>query len=111
MASCVTMAEPFSLGKAVDLSGSALGKSVSVVIKGLLVIVLIAGLGWGIYVVMIKPHTRPTPTTTQSGTITNNYINPTADELVDIINSQAKKQQKKFFLGIRLLGFDIGIAK
>jgi hypothetical protein len=107
------MAEPFSVVKALDITPSALGKSVSVVLKGLLVIALVAGLGWGIYVTMVKPHTNPTPssTTNQEGTITNNYINPTADELQDIINSQIKKQKPKFFLGVRLLGFDIGIQK
>lgn len=105
------MAEPFSVVKALDVTPSALGKSVSVVLKGILVIALIAGLAWGIYITIVKPHTNPTPTTSQEGTITNNYINPTADELADIINEQVKKQGKKFFLGIRLLGFDIGIQK
>jgi hypothetical protein len=102
--------EPFSLLKASDLSFTALGKSVSVVIKGLLVLAILAGIGWGVYIVMIKPHTHPIPTTAQSGTITNNYINPTADELVDIINSQVK-QQEKFFVGVKLLGFKIGIVR
>jgi disulfide bond formation protein DsbB len=105
------MAEAFSIIKAIDITPSALGKSVSVVIKGLLVILLIAGLGWGIYVTMVKPHIKPTPTTFQEGTITNNYINPTANELTDIINTQIKKQKPKFFLGIHLLGFDIGIQR
>jgi hypothetical protein len=102
--------EPFSLLKAFDLSFPALGKSVSVVIKGLLVLCIVAGIGWGVYITMIKPHTHPIPTTSQSGTITNNYINPTADELVNIIENQVNKKEK-FFLGVKLLGLKIGITK
>jgi len=49
------MAEPFMIKKAVDLSASALGKATSVVIKGLLVIAVIAGIGWGIYVTRLNP--------------------------------------------------------
>ena len=105
------MEEPFSFLKAFDFSLPAIGKSVSVVIKGLIILALVAGLCWGVYVTMVKPHTHPIPTTTQNGTITNNYINPTANEIEDIINNQLKKQQKKFFIGIRLLGFDLGVSR
>jgi hypothetical protein len=107
------VAEPFLIKKAFDLSAGALGKSTSVVLKGLLVLAALAALVWGVYVVAIKPHTKPTPTTstTQSGTITNNYINPTADELTDIIAKQVKKQQKKRWFGIYLFDFDLGISK
>jgi len=105
------MAEPFSIKKALDFSFPTVGKCVSSLLKGLLILALVAGLGWGVYVVVIKPHVHPTPTTTQTGTITNNYINPTADELVDIINKQVKKQQDKFFAGVRLFGFKIGISR
>lgn len=105
------MAEPFSITKAIDLTPGALGKSVSVVLKGLLVLAVLAGIGWGVYVTAIKPHTHPTPTTTQSGTITNNYINPTADQLVDIINKQVKKQEPKLFLGLNIRGWKLGLLK
>lgn len=105
------MPEPFSIMKAFDFSLPAIGKSLSMVLKAVIVLAVIALIGWSCYVTIIKPHTKPTPTTTQSGTITNNYINPTADELVEIINKQVKKQGRKFFLGIRLFGFDIGVAR
>jgi len=105
------MSEAFDIKKALDFSFPAIGKSVSVVIKGILIISLTIGLFWGIYVVAIKPHIKPTPTTSQSGVITNNYINPTADQLVDIINNQVKKQKKHFFIGISLLGFDLGLSR
>ncbi len=71
------MTEPFSIVKAVDLSPVAIGKSVSVVVKGLLVIGIIAWLGWMIYVSFIKPHTNPNPTTTQQAAqIYNVYVYP-----------------------------------
>jgi hypothetical protein len=60
------MAEPFLLKKALDVSGSALGKSTSVVAKGLFVLGIIAVVGWSIWVTIIKPHTKwATPSTTQ----------------------------------------------
>jgi len=105
------MPEPFLIKKALDLSLPAIGKAVSVVVKGLLVLGVIALLVWSIYVTVVKPHTKPTPTTSQRGTITNNYINPTADQLADIVNDQVKKQRKKFFLGVSLFGFEVGISR
>ena len=63
------------MSKAVDFSATALGKAVSVVIKGLIVLGLIALVVWSIYVTIIKPHTNPTPTQEQNAkTIQNdNY--------------------------------------
>ena len=61
------MSEPFLIGKALDITPTALGKSTFVVIKGFLVLLAIAGLGWAIYVMAIKPHTNPTPTNRQEG--------------------------------------------
>jgi hypothetical protein len=110
------MAEPFEIKKALDLSLPAMGKSVSVVIKGLLVLALVASLGWGVYVVVIKPHIRPTPTSTtnQSGTITNNNINPNAKEIEDIISNRVtieiKKQRNKRWFGFYIKGVDIGVT-
>lgn len=75
------------------------------------VLLVVAGLGWAVYAGIIRPVIKPTPSTHQSGVITNNYINPTADQLTDIINAQVKKQQKKFFVGVTLFGFDLGISK
>ena len=44
---------------------------------GVMVYVLIfAGIGWSIYVTVVRPHTKPTPSTTQSAvTIVNNTYN------------------------------------
>ena len=71
------MPEPFSILKAVDMAPTALAKSTSVVFKGLLVLGLLAWLGWMVYVSFIKPHTNPTPTTSQKATqIYNVYVYP-----------------------------------
>jgi len=69
------MPEPFLVAKALDVSGSALGKSTSVVIKGLLVLGVIALLIWGGYVTFVKPHTNPTPTE-RADSITHNHFEP-----------------------------------
>lgn len=67
------MPEPFSILKALDFSLPAIGKSLSIVIKGLLVLIVL----WGLYVFLVKPHINPTPTTTQSaGEICNYYLQP-----------------------------------
>lgn len=56
-------AEPASLKKAVDVSPTALVKSTSVVIKGLLVLGAVFLFGLGVWVV-IRPHfIKPQPTT------------------------------------------------
>lgn len=71
------MPEPFLVAKAVDVSGAALGKSVSVVLKGLIVLGLIALIVWETYITLVKPHTNPTPTTAQKATyIYNVYVYP-----------------------------------
>jgi hypothetical protein len=66
--------EPFLIAKAADVSATALGKATSVVVKGLIVLGIIAVVAWSIYVAIIKPHTSPTPTTTvESGGAAYNY--------------------------------------
>ena len=91
------MPEPFMVSKAVDMSGSALGKATSVVIKGLLVLGLIAYLVWSAYVTFIKPHTNPTHTTEENAEAIYNY------------NYYPNK--KVFGLGGTLWGMDIGVVK
>lgn len=71
------MAEPFVLSKAVDMSRAALGKSTSIVAKGLLVLGAIGLVIWMGYVTLVKPHTNPNPTQTLNAqTIQMNYIYP-----------------------------------
>lgn len=66
--------EPFLWGKAFDMSATAVGKAVSVVVKGLVVLGIIALIVWSGYVTFVKPHTNPCPTTTvQDGGTANQY--------------------------------------
>ena len=70
------MAEKFLISKALDLRPSALGKSMFMVIKGLLALGAIVGIGWFIYVGAIKPHTKgrlATSTTNQQAGKINNF--------------------------------------
>ena len=91
------MPEPFLVAKAVDMSASALGKSTSVVIKGLVVLGIVVAVGWAVFVTYIKPHTNPTPTTSQKAeTITNVYEYPS---------------KRVFSAGFTIFGTDIGIVK
>lgn len=91
------MPEPFMVSKAVDMSGAALGKATSVVIKGLLVLGLIAYLSWSAYVTLIKPHTNPIHTTEENAQAIYNY------------NFYPSK--KVFGFGFSLFGMDIGVVK
>lgn len=67
--------EPFLVKKAFDLGGMVWFKA----FKTMVVIAIIAGLGWAIYVAYIKPHTNPNPTSKQDA---EKIINNTADPIV-----------------------------
>lgn len=84
----------------------AINRTVSVVA----VLLVGVGLGWAVYAGVIRPILKPVPSTHQSGVITNNYINPTADELATIVENQVAKRDK-FFIGIKLWGWKLGILK
>lgn len=91
------MPEPFMMAKAVDMSGAALGKATSVVLKGLLVIGLIALFAWMCYVTFVKPHTNPLASTEQNAEqINNEYYYP---------------NKRVFGFGITIWGLDIGVYK
>ena len=58
---------------------------------------IIASIGWFVYVGMIKPHVNPTETVQQNADeIQNNYITESDDS---------------FFIGMKLLGFKVGISR
>jgi hypothetical protein len=60
----------FFTSKAVPAIQHSIWRTLSVVC----VLLVVGGLFWSIYVSFIKPHTKPTPTTTvQSGGIANTY--------------------------------------
>lgn len=89
--------EPFIWAKVFDFSGNTILKILSFLFKVLVIVGVPALIGWTIYVTIIKPHTNPTPTTTQSAKeIINNYYYP---------------NKKTFSLGCNLWGMDVGIVK
>jgi hypothetical protein len=92
------MPEPFLIAKAADMSVTALGKATSVVIKGLIVLSLIALIVWSCYVTFIKPHTNPTPTQMQK-----------AGQIVN--NNNYYESKNSFFVGVKLFGFKLGLSK
>ena len=81
------MPEPILVSKLLDLRATALVKSTSSTLKGLLVIGAIAGLGWCVWVGLIQPHTKyRVASTNQSAeqitNVTNNY--PEKKSLIDL---------------------------
>ena len=67
------MSEAVSTSKLLDITPSTLIKTTSSTIKGLLVIGAIAGIGWAIYAGIIRPVTKPNPSTTQNAEQITNY--------------------------------------
>jgi hypothetical protein len=67
-------------------------------VRVLVVIGVIALIGWSLYVTIIRPHTKPNPTTTENANIIYHFT----------INVPAKRV---FGLGGTLWGADIGIVK
>ena len=81
------------LSTSVDLAWHSFRRFISVLVW----VLVFAGLGWAIYAGIIRPTTKPTPTTTQNAReITNNYFYP---------------NKKVFSLGLNLWGMDLGIVK
>lgn len=70
------MIEPFLAKKALDFTLPTLGKCLSVVVKGLIVLGVIALIAWSIYVTVVRPHTKPNPTTKQEAEEIINYQTP-----------------------------------
>ena len=64
------------ISKGVEVGWHAIKRTFSVVIT----LLLIAGIGWLVYVGMIRPHTKPNPLTTQKAenisNLTENYNFP-----------------------------------
>ena len=108
------MSEPLSLMKAVSLDPVTLVKTTSATVKGLLVIALIGYLGWTCWVSLIQPHTKwavQTKTTQQKADTIVNYNGLDTEEIIAIVDKQIAKNEKKFFLGIRLFGVKLGVEK
>jgi predicted permease len=83
-----------------SLTSKALGATKHAILRTLSVVcvlTVIAGIGWSVYVALIRPHTKPNPTTTQNAnTINNTYYYP---------------NKKVFSFGATVFGLDIGLVK
>jgi len=87
--------EPITTGK--FLSGAVQIKTGVKALAFLPWLILWIGLGWGLYVTYIKPHTNPLPTTTQL-----------AEEITNINYNEV---DRAFFFGVKLWGWRLGVSK
>ncbi len=71
----------------------AFGRTISV----LCVLLFLGGIGWAIYAGIIRPVTKPNPTTTQNAKTINNY--------------EYYPNKRVFGIGIDIFGLRIGIDK
>jgi len=58
--------DPFTWIKVFDFSWNTIKKILSLVFKILIIVGIPALVLWGCFVLFVKPHTNPTPTTTQN---------------------------------------------
>jgi hypothetical protein len=93
--------EPFVWAKVFDFSWTTIKKILSLIFKILVIVGLPALALWGVYVLAVKPHTNPMPTTTQ---------NQQAQQITNITENYYPNK-RVFALGGSLWGFDLGIVK
>jgi len=93
------MPEKFLISKALDLTPTAVAKSTSSTLKGLLVLAGIAGLGWAIYAGIIRPVTKPNPTMRQEAEQIENYT------------YNYSQPKTVVFLGLDLWDWKLGLYK
>jgi hypothetical protein len=96
------MAEPFDIKKAVDLTPAALGKSTTVVLKGLLVLIGIGLFGLGAWVI-VKPHfIKQSPTTGITGNVET--LNQDCSKQVNdaIVETEKRMKQKEPWVDLDL---------
>ena len=75
-------------------------------------LLVIGGLGWAVYAGIVRPVTKPNPTTKQEAQVINNINNnPKPGEIADVVQDQVKKQKKRFFFGLIVWGVEVGIGK
>lgn len=79
--------------KGTEVTKHAILRTISVVC----VLLVVVGVSWAVYVTMIKPHVKPTPTTTEY-----------AEKIYHIYYYPNKKT---FGFGLTLWGTDIGLSK
>lgn len=87
------MSEPISVRKLLDFTPTALVKSSSQTLKGLLVLIAIGLIGWAVYKAFVK---RPEPTQTQHTVITS----PAKVE-IDQRQIVISREVDRFFFGLK----------
>jgi hypothetical protein len=78
----------------------------------LCVLLVIAGIGWAVYAGIIRPTTKPNASTSQKAdAITNNYINPSTAEIVEVVkaNKESAFEANLFPPRIKIGGFKLSI--
>lgn len=85
--------------KLFDFSGNTIAKILSLIFKIMIIIGVPALVLWGVYVLAIKPHTNPTPTTSQKADAITNY------------SYYFYPNKKVFGLGLNVFGLDVGFVK
>ena len=75
------------------------------------VFAVIAGIGWCVYVVMIKKPAATTATSQKAETITNNYVNPSTTEIMEVLKNNREEafQLNLFPPKIKIGGLKISI--
>lgn len=71
--------------------------SVARAISVICVLLVMGGLVWCIYVTVVRPITKPNPTTTQAARI--------------IQNIEVNNPEDTFFIGIKVFGWKLGLSK
>ena len=100
------------MGTILKKTGEVVKHSLARTLSVVCVMLVLGGIGWAVYAGIIRPVTKPIPTTTQKADkITNNYNNPKPQEIANVIEEQVKKRRKKFFLGVVLWGVELGVGK
>ncbi len=90
----------------------AVKHSVMRTLSVLCVLLVIGGIGWAIYAGIIRPVTKPNASTSQKAeAITNNYINPSTAEIVEVIKKSRESaiELSIFPPKIKLGGFKVEI--
>jgi len=96
------MSEKFLIKKALDVSPQALGKSFSSTIKGLLIILALAGIGYGLWKAYIrKPEASQSQITT---------IQKPENVAIDQRQILIETEKDTFFFGVRLWRVKLGIS-
>jgi len=90
--------EPFLWSKVFDFSFPTIKKILSLIFKIMLIVGIPALILWGSYVLFVKPHTNPNPTTEENAQVIYHFT----------INVPAKRV---FGFGGTLWGTDIGVVK